>query len=318
MNAHVAAIILAILLALFTAAAADARSAVGVSEYSQEGTEGTSAAGASITYTHTTAGATGSQAGGPSPGAPGGGATAAAPVAQPASAGESLGAATPVSSGESSGSTGSTRLGGKTCPMLNYPPPCLAPHVSAGTPAAGAARPARPAVSPVVAAERVAARLSVAAGAIQASPKAEGLTGAASWFWLEPAPSPQSLSISLGGESVSVTASAASVAWTFGDGAQLAGGPGVAYHPGSVPAGAVLHTYRTRCLPGDQGHDPYVLASCGPQGYQVRASVVWGISYRTSGRVSASGALPSRVTSTSIVYPVSEARAFLTSGTGAG
>jgi hypothetical protein len=169
-----------------------------------------------------------------------------------------------------------------------------------------------------VLAAAAASRISLTVGSIAASPAAsgDGLTGAASWFWISPTPSTRTVSVSLAGEQVTVSATASSVQWNFGDGTGLTGGPGVAYRPGTVPAGAVRHVYETRCLPGDQGHDPYVLSSCGPDGYTVEATVVWAISYVSSGPVSTAGALPARATSTSIAYPVTEARAFLTSTEG--
>lgn len=184
---------------------------------------------------------------------------------------------------------------------------------------AGPAAPAEPPVNPAALAATAAERLSLEVGQVRASPSAQasGLTGAASWFWLSPAPGSESLSVALRGERVAVSASAKRVRWSFGDGVSLAGGPGVPYRDGSVPAGAVRHVYQTRCLPGDQGHDPYVLASCGPDGYTVGATVEWAISYTATGPVAAGGVLPSRSTATSTAYPVSEARAFLTSG-GAG
>jgi hypothetical protein len=80
------------------------------------------------------------------------------------------------------------------------------------------------------------------------------------------------------------------------------------------PADAVLHAYETRCLPGDQGRNPYVLASCGSTGYRVEAIVVWRISFTATGPIDASGGLPTRTTETSAAYPVSEARGFLVSG----
>lgn len=215
--------------------------------------------------------------------------------------------------GASSSSTSAGRLRGAGCPQINYSPPCLTPRTE-GTRAAARA----PAINPATVAQTAAASLSLSAGGIQASPSQQtsGLTGAASWFWLEPAPAARSLSVSLRGESVTVTASANAVRWTFGDGAQLLAGPGVPYRPGPAPAGAVRHVYQTRCLPGDRGHDPYVLSSCGPDGYTVEAAVQWGISYTASGPVAGGGALPARSTTASIAYPVSEARAFLTSAGG--
>jgi hypothetical protein len=141
------------------------------------------------------------------------------------------------------------------------------------------------------------------------------LTGADSWFWLDPAPQRQTLSVSLAGETVSVVADPI-VEWRFGDGASLDGGPGVRYQPGAAPADAIRHLYKTRCLPGDQGRDPYVLASCGQDGYGVAAVVVWRISYRAAGPVGESGTLPTRTTENSTAYPVSESRAFLVGGDG--
>ena len=78
------------------------------------------------------------------------------------------------------------------------------------------------------------------------------------------------------------------------------GGPGRPYRPGPPPADAVLHLYETRCLPGDQGRNPYVLGSCGSSGYGVEAVVAWRISYSASGPIDASGTLPTRTTATSI------------------
>jgi len=182
--------------------------------------------------------------------------------------------------------------------------------------AGGAAGPASPPVNPAVLAASAAEHLSLGPGRIEASPSArvDGLTGEASWFWLSPSPSTRSLSVALRGEHVTVTASAGSVRWSFGDGHAVTGGPGVPYKPGTAPAGGVRHVYQTRCLPGDQGRDPYVLPSCGASGYTVTATLVWGISYTASGPITAAAGLPERTTSTSLSYPVSEARSFLTSG----
>jgi hypothetical protein len=174
-------------------------------------------------------------------------------------------------------------------------------------------------VDPAVLAAGAAKRLALGPGRIEVSPSVQtrGLTGAASWFWLDPSPGVRSLSVSVGGERVTVTARAKAVRWVFGDGSSLTGGPGVAYRSDDAPDGAVRHDYETRCLPGDRGHDPYVLSSCGSSGYTVTAELEWEISYDASGPVSESGSLPSRTTATSVSYPVSEARGFLTDGGGA-
>jgi hypothetical protein len=165
-------------------------------------------------------------------------------------------------------------------------------------------------LTPATIAAHVADRLTLSPGTVKSSPTGAGLTGAPSWFWLDPAPTREHLSVSLAGEAVTVTA-VPQVSWRFGDGGTLAGGAGVPYQPGPVPSTAVTHVYGTRCLPGDQGRDPYVLASCDSDGYQLIAAVTWQISYRADGPVAATGTLPTRTTSSSAAYPVSEARAFL-------
>lgn len=266
---------------------------VGANWYSQQTTPSQASAGASVKASSQSAGVP----------------AVRVPVGYSA---ESQPAAAPNAS-ESPSSTPTGRLRGAGCPQINYGPPCIAPRTE-GTQTAART----PAINPAVVAQTAAARLSLSAGGIQASPSRQtnGLAGAASWFWLEPAPAARSLSVSLRGESVTVTASANAVRWTFGDGAGLLAGPGVPYQPGPAPAGAVRHVYQTRCLPGDRGHDPYVLSSCGPDGYSVEAAVQWGISYTASGPVAGGGALPARSTATSITYPVSEARAFLTTSAG--
>jgi len=179
----------------------------------------------------------------------------------------------------------------------------------------GAGNPANaaPPLTPVTIAAHVADRLALRPGQVKASPSSAGLTGAASWFWLDPAPATEHLSVSLAGEAVTVTA-VPQITWLFGDGGSMDGGPGVAYQAGPVPSTAITHVYETRCLPGDQGHDPYVLSSCGSDGYRLTAAVSWQISYRADGPVAAAGTLPIRTTTSSARYPVSEARAFLVEG----
>jgi hypothetical protein len=169
-------------------------------------------------------------------------------------------------------------------------------------------------VSPSAVAASLAAQLTLQPGAITATP-ARGVTGAASWFWLDPAPTDQQLTETLDGETVTVDASP-SVSWQFGDGASSAGNAGVPYQPGTPPPDAVTHVYETRCLPGDQGSDPYVLGSCGPDGYQVTAEIDWAVSYSAQGPISETGTLQDQTTKATISYPVTEIRGFLTGGTG--
>lgn len=171
-----------------------------------------------------------------------------------------------------------------------------------------------PSLNPWAIAASVADRLSLSPGRIQTSPRVAGLTGTVSWFWLDPAPRTEQLTVVLAGETVTVTAEPGAVVWRFGDGLDLSGGPGWPYRQGPPPADAVLHAYETRCLPGDQGRNPYVLGSCGSTGYVVEAVVVWRITFSATGPIDASGTLPTRTTETSVAYPVSEARGFLVPG----
>jgi hypothetical protein len=174
--------------------------------------------------------------------------------------------------------------------------------------------PGSPALDPAAIAASVAERLTLSPGRIRTSPRVTGLTGATSWFWLDPAPRSEELTVSLAGETVTVTAEPSGVEWRFGDGLGGSGGPGRPYRPGPPPADAILHVYETRCLPGDLGRNPYVLGSCGSTGYQLEATVVWRISFSATGPIDASGTLPTRTTETSSPYPVSEARGFLVAG----
>jgi len=173
-----------------------------------------------------------------------------------------------------------------------------------------------PGLSPAAIAASVADRLELAPGQIVTSPPrdAAGLTGADSWFWLEPTPGREDLSVELAGVRVTVVADPARVEWRFGDAASVRAGAGVPYRAGPPPEGSVRHRYETRCLPGDRGRNPHVLASCRATGYRVEAEVLWQISFQATGRVTASGSLPARTTETAIDYPVSEARAFLIGG----
>jgi len=192
-----------------------------------------------------------------------------------------------------------------------YAPDAAAPCFTLVGPGAN---PAGPRLNPEAIAASVADRLALFPGRIQPSPRLAGLTGAASWFWLDPAPSAEQLTVSLAGETVTVRAEPSAVEWRFGDGTSLERGPGRPYQSGPPPKDSVVHAYETRCLPGDQGRNPYVLASCASTGYPVEAMIVWRITFSARGPVDASGALPSRTTATSIAYPVSEARGFLISG----
>ena len=72
-----------------------------------------------------------------------------------------------------------------------------------------------------------------------------------------------------------------------------------------------MRVYETRCLPGDRDRNPYVLASCGADGYRIEAIIHWRISYRASGPIDGVGELAARTTESERPYPVTEARAFL-------
>lgn len=193
---------------------------------------------------------------------------------------------------------------GRVCP---FAPGTLAPCYTLVGPGA-------PGVDPTALAASVADRLPLLPGRIRTSPQTAGLTGALSWFWLDPAPTVEEVTVTLAGETVTVRAEPKVIEWRFGDGARLTGSPGLLYRPGPPPEGAVVHVYETRCLPGDPGRNPYVLASCGTAGYQLEAVVVWQIWYIASGPIDASGSLTARRTVAEAAYAVSESRGFLVPG----
>jgi hypothetical protein len=178
--------------------------------------------------------------------------------------------------------------------------------------------PSGPRLDPSAIAAEVASSTDLVLPAIEASPSASrsGLTGDHTWFWLADAPQRKQATVRLGGETVTVFADPSAVEWVFGDGAERTGGSGVAYQEGPLPADAVTHVYGTRCLAGDQGRDPNVLPGCASDGYHVVARVSWTISFSATGPVAGSGGLASRTTESGLVYPVSEARAFLVGGSG--
>lgn len=170
-------------------------------------------------------------------------------------------------------------------------------------------------IDPAALAAEAASRLALTPGRIAASPLRPrgGMTGVRSWFWLEPSPTTQQTTASAGPETVTVTAEP-TVGWHFGDRPGGARESTRGYRPDRVPAEAVGHTYETRCLPGDRNRNPYVLDTCDARGYAIEAAIVWSISWVAAGPVAGSGTLPSRTTTATTSYPVSEARAFLTTG----
>lgn len=178
--------------------------------------------------------------------------------------------------------------------------------------------PTAPQLDVAATAASLARELELTLAPIEANPAADqdGLTGAESWFWLDSAPRTRSLSLTLDGVTVSVSASPGEVEWSFGDGSSLEGGPGSPFAQGSPPPGAVTHLFGTRCLPGDQGVDPYVLPSCGPGGYLVSARVSWTVTFAAVGAINQRGELDPIQTTSTLLYPVSEARSFLVGAAG--
>jgi hypothetical protein len=190
-----------------------------------------------------------------------------------------------------------------TCFRVPAPPGARGPRGGRGAPPA----------DPRVLAQLAVDRLAMLPGSIRVSPsrQVKGLTGAPSWFWLDPAPTTESVTVSQGAESVTVTATPERVGWNFGDGDEVDGGPGRPYGESADRRGAMRHRYRTRCLPGDQGRDPYVLASCTDDGYQVQAGVEWSISFQAVGPITTAGGLSPQTTTATIAYPVTEVRGIL-------
>ncbi len=194
--------------------------------------------------------------GGSQPPAAGGGSAAPSdPVVLPSLAADSALLQNPAPAGP--GTLWYQGSPGESCIYIpNASPDCYAIVAS------GQARP--PDLSSVAAA--LAAQLELGLAPIEASPPAthDGLAGAPSWFWLDNVPSEEQRSLTLDGETVIVTADPSQVNWSFGDRGGPSEGPNILDRAAGVPAYRAVQPPPTRraALPGDQGHDPYVLASC--------------------------------------------------------
>ncbi len=133
------------------------------------------------------------------------------------------------------------------------------------------------------------------AGTVKVNPTPAGLTGLASWFWLDPAPRVHTVQLPDG---YRVTQTPASVIWSFGDGATLdlpmPAGAGTAYPQAST----VQHTYER----------------FSTAGYAVGATVSWDVTWTLATGASTLGpyALGTvRSTAASFRYPVEQAQAVL-------
>ena len=148
----------------------------------------------------------------------------------------------------------------------------------------GNTRPAAPPLTPATIAAHVADRLPLSSGEIKTSPPVRGLTGAASWFWLDPAPATEQLTVSLAGEAVTVTA-VPEVEWQFGDGSGIDGGAGCSVPVGPGPRRTRSRTSTTRAAcRATTAATRTCSRAAASNGYRLVATVSWRISYRPTGR----------------------------------
>lgn len=268
-------------------------------------------AGGSVTQQETAPSSPGASGGSSSPYS--GGSATSTPVAGQPSA-PSGGEAVPFSDPRFRGAQSRAPIDPNPTACLYFPetPGACPVEAPAATPR-GRRRGRAPPIDPAAVAASIAASMPLLPGEITVNPTAAGWTGVPSWFWLEPAPRTVAAVAVLGAERIVVTAQPHPV-WRFGDGAITAGSAGRAYRRGAGVEGSVRHEYETRCLPGDAGRNPHVSESCTATGYVIEAAVEWSITFVATGPVEMAGALPSRTTTTSSEYPVSEVRAFLTEG----
>jgi hypothetical protein len=282
-----------------------------VGQYSGQRGSGRAEIGGSVTEQETAPSSPGTSGGTSSPYS--GGSSTSTPVAGQPSV-PSGGEAVPFSDPRFRGAQSRAPIDPNPTACLYFPEtPGACPVEAPAAAPRGRRRGRAPPIDPAAVAASIAASMPLLPGEITVNPTAAGWTGVPSWFWLEPAPRTVAAVAVLGAERIVVTAQPHPV-WRFGDGAITAGSPGRAYRRGAGVAGSVRHEYETRCLPGDAGRNPHVSESCTAAGYVVEAAVEWSISFVATGPVELSGALPSRTTTTSSEYPVSEVRAFLTEG----
>jgi hypothetical protein len=152
---------------------------------------------------------------------------------------------------------------------------------------------------PEVLAAQAEAKLTLPSPAIEASP-AVGLAQVVqlpTWVWLPQAQwTALSATASVPGESVTVTATPMSVAWSWGDGTtSLCQGPGTPFTVGvsnaSAPSPTCGHTYQTTS------------AQASGQQFTVTATVSWAITWSGAG---ASGTFPDLSTSGTVRWTVSQ------------
>lgn len=289
--------------------------AVEIDMYSQQTDPGEAEVGTSVSSGGGSAGSPGAPSSNssypPTPGGGGGG------TSQVASGGTHEGETVTFPDPRFRGAVGRTPYdpSGTACLYFPETPGACPTDPAPADPPGGRRGRAPPPIDPVAVAASIASRMPLLPGEIAANPARKGWAGVASWFWLDPAPRTIAAVAVLGAQRVVVTATPAPE-WSFGDGTAGAAGVGRPYRRGAGTEGAVRHRYEVRCLPGDAGRNPYVLDTCAGSGYRVGADVRWTITFVATGPVTASGVLPSRTTSTSATYPVSELRGFLTSGSG--
>jgi hypothetical protein len=138
-------------------------------------------------------------------------------------------------------------------------------------------------VSPAALAAQARDSLTLPAPAIDYSPAPFGVVNFETWLWVGPAQwVPFTASASAGGVTATATAVPQSVTWTTGDGAQfVCDGPGNAYQPAAPPdtqSPSCGHTYSTPSVgqPSQDG-DP------NDGAYPVTATILWSISWSSSG-----------------------------------
>lgn len=161
--------------------------------------------------------------------------------------------------------------------------------------------------APVVLAQLAVRYLRLPGPVIRSSPAPEAfqLTELPTWLWVAPAAwHPQSRTVQVPGESVTVTATPVSAAWSMGDGATVTcKGPGTPYSGGNPAASSPTcgHTY-DRSSAGQ------------PAGtYQVTVTVTWNITWTGTG--GAGGALAPLDTVAAAGFRVAESQA-LDTGSG--
>jgi hypothetical protein len=160
-----------------------------------------------------------------------------------------------------------------------------------------AGTPGRPGHSPtpLAAAERAAASITLPSPLVRTNPSDSAVVNLPTWFWIKSSIWRQwSATARAGGVVATATATPVRVVFLTGDGGTvICDGPGVPY---DVDGSAAQHTYCSHTYESSSAGQPDSDGNPNQAAFQVTATITWDVTWRTGGSGSA-GVLPPLTTS---------------------